>query len=71
MAAALTYSGMARGYGSRPRHPGAPGVVAVTSDNTNRDHATTRAVEEADRLLTRRRTTTQQLSSNTRPANEQ
>ena len=36
-------------------------VVAVTSDNANRDHATTQAVEETNRLLTRRRTTTQQL----------
>ena len=36
-------------------------IVAVTSDNANRDHATTQAVEETNRLLTRRRTTTQQL----------
>ena len=36
-------------------------VVAVTSDNANRDHATTQTVEETNRLLTRRRTTTQQL----------
>ena len=36
-------------------------VVAVTSDNANRDQATTQAVEETNRLLTRRRTTTQQL----------
>ena len=36
-------------------------VVAVTSDNANRDHATTQAVEETNRLLTRRRTTTQKL----------
>ena len=36
-------------------------VVAVTSDNANRDHAATQAVEETNRLLTRRRTTTQQL----------
>ena len=36
-------------------------VVTVTSDNANRDHATTQAVEETNRLLTRRRTTTQKL----------
>ena len=36
-------------------------VVAVTSDNANRNHATTQAVEETNRFLTRRRTATQQL----------
>ena len=36
-------------------------VVTVTSDNANRDHATTQTVEETNRLLTRRRTTTQKL----------